>query len=156
MTPNLTRRYFTWRVFIAAIMLFTMDCFAQDESIHFSGGLVKVEYPSDPLACEDSLTRHSFDCLVRKLEIHVPCNYLHINYFQYSEGQIITIHYRDSSMISILCGTQADIAMQNKKTEGLHYKKVIIKGYQIIYENVPEQKLRLFNSAFELLNKDVE
>lgn len=86
----------------------------------------------------------------------MPCNYLWTDYFQYTEGQILTIHYPDSSTISILCGYEAILSIQDNKTEGLHYKKVIVKGYQVTYANVPGQKLRLFNNAFELLNKDIK
>lgn len=106
--------------------------------------------------CKDSLTNYSFNCLGSNLKIHVPCNYLRTDYFQYTEGQILTITYPDSSTIEILCGTQADISIQDNKTEGLFYKKVIVKGYQVIYENVPGHKLQLFNNAFELLNEDIK
>jgi hypothetical protein len=86
----------------------------------------------------------------------VPCNYLRTDYFQYTEGEILTITYPDSSTIEILCGTQADISIEDNETNGLHHKKVTVKGYQLIYENVPEQKLRLFNAAFDLLKEDIE
>ena len=126
------------------------------DSTNFSGRLAKIVYPSNGLPCLDSLTDYSFNCLGKELKIHVPCNYLRTDYFQYTEGQILTIHYPDSSTIGILCGTQANISIQDNKIEGLHYKKVIVKGYQVIYQNVPRQKLRLFNYAFELLNKDIK
>lgn len=126
------------------------------DSTNFSGRLTKVDYPTNQLACKDSLTVYSFDCLGSKLKIHVPCNYLRTDYLQYTEGQILTIHYPDSSNIGILCGTQANIGIQENKNRGLHYKKVIIRGYQVIYANVPEQKLRLFNKAFELLDSDLK
>jgi hypothetical protein len=99
---------------------------------------------------------YSFDCDGSWQKIHVPCNYLRTDYLQYIEGQILTIHYPDSSTISILCGSNMDIGITDNKTKGLHYKKVIIKGYQLIYEDVPRQKLRLFNNAFELLNRDIK
>ncbi len=123
------------------------------DSTHFSGRLTKVVYPSNRVPCKDSLSNFSVPCLG---EIPVPCNYLRIDYFQYTEGQILTIHYPDSSTISILCGSNANINIPENKTKNLHHKKVIIKGYQITYENVPEQRLRLFNYAFELLNKVIK
>lgn len=126
------------------------------DSINFSGSITKVVYPSNRLPCIDSLTNYSFNCLGSKLKIHVPCNYLRTDYFQYTEGQILTIHYPDSSSITILCGTQADLSIEDNKTKELYDKKVIVKGYQITYENVPEKRLRLFNTAFELMNKDIK
>ncbi|MEO6547732.1 MAG: hypothetical protein ABIN94_07015 [Ferruginibacter sp.] len=138
----------------------TVNVFGQTKKIidstNFSGRLLKVDYASNQQTFRDSLINYSFDCLGSKLKIHVPFNYSHIDYFQYTEGQILTIRYPDSSSISILCGTQANISIQESKTKGLHYKKVIVKGYQVIYENVPGQKLRLFNNAFELLNEDIK
>jgi hypothetical protein len=127
-----------------------------DGSTNLSGRWAKVDYSSNRVTCKDSLINYSFNCLGNKLEIHLPCNYLRTDYFQYTEGEILKITYPDSSTISILCGTQANISIQDNKTNGLHYKKVIVKGYQVIYANVPGQKLRLFNTAFELLNKDIK
>ena len=126
------------------------------DSINFTGSIVKVVYPSNRMAGKDSLTDYSFDCFGSKLEIYVPCNYLRTDYFQYTEAQILTIHYPDSSRITILHGTQADLSIQNNKTRELHNKKVIVKGYQVTYQNVPGQKLQLFNTAFELLKKDIK
>ncbi len=126
------------------------------DSIHISGSITEIIYPSSRRPCKDSLTNYSFNCFGNKLKIHVPCNYLRTNYFQYTEGEILTIHYPDSSTISILCGTEADLSIPDNKTKGLHHKKVIVKGYQLSYENVPEEKLQLFNNAFELLNEDIK
>ena len=126
------------------------------DSTNFSGRLAKVEYTSNRLMCRDSLTEYFFNCLGRKLKIHIPCNYLRTHHFPYTEGEILTITYPDSSSIGILCGSQANLSIQDNKTKGLNYKKVIVKGYQVIYQNVPGQKLRLFNSAFELLNNDIK
>jgi hypothetical protein len=130
--------------------------FPVTDSIYFGGCITKVIYPSNRKTCKDSLTNYSFDCDGSWQKIHVPCNYLRTDYLQYIEGQILTIHYPDSSTISILCGSNMDIGITDNKTKGLHYKKVIIKGYQLIYEDVPRQKLRLFNNAFELLNRDIK
>jgi hypothetical protein len=127
-----------------------------EDSTNFSGRLAKVVYPSNRLSCIDSLTDYSFNCLGNELKIHVPCNYLRTDYFQYTEGQILTIHYPDSSTISILCGYEASLSIQDNKIKGLYYKKVIVKGYNVTYANVPGQKLRLFNTAFELLDKDIK
>jgi len=124
-------------------------------TIHFSGSKTKVIYPSRN-ACRDSLITYSFNCRGNDLKIHVPCNYLRTDYFQYTEGEILTIHYPDSSTISILCGADADLSITHNKTKEVYSKKVIVKGYQVTYENVPEQKLQLFNNAFELLKEDVK
>lgn len=124
--------------------------------IHISGSITKVVYPSKNLTFQDSLADYFFDCLGNKLKIHVPCNYLRTDYLQYTEGQILIIHYPDSSTISILCGTMTDLGVQDKKTIGLYDKKVIVKDYQITYANVPEQRLKLFNYAFELLDIDIK
>ena len=137
-------------------MVLSSDCFAQEDNMNFSGGMVKVEYPSDPLPCKDSLTNYTFNCLGNDLNIHIPCNYLRTDFFQYTEGRILTIHYPDSSTISILCGTEANINLPGDNTKGYYFKKVVVKDYQIAYENVPGQKLRLFNKAFDLLNEDIK
>jgi hypothetical protein len=50
----------------------------------------------------------------------------------------------------------ADLNITENKSTGLHNKKVIVKGYKITYNDVTEQKLQLFNNAFELLNEDIE
>lgn len=126
-----------------------------EDSTHFSGRVAKVVYPSNQ-ACKDSLTEYSFNCLGTELTIHVPCNYLRTDFFQYTEGEILIIHYPDASSISILCGTQASFSNAEASTNGLHHKNVIVKGYQLTYSNVPEQKLRLFDTAFELLEKDIK
>lgn len=86
----------------------------------------------------------------------MPCNYLRTAYLQYTEGQILTIHYPDSSYIRILCDDMTTLCNEDNETNDLHHKKVIVKGYQITYDNVPEQKLQIFNKAFELLNKDIK
>ena len=130
--------------------------FPVTDSLYYNGCITKVVYPSNRKTCKDSLTNYSFDCDGSSLKIHVPCNYLRTSYFQYAEGEILTIHYPDSSIINILCGSNADISIEDNKNNGLHHKKVIVKGYQITYANVPGQKLRLFNNAFELLNKDIK
>lgn len=126
-----------------------------EDSTHFLGRVAKVVYPSNQL-CKDSLSEYTFDCLGNTLKIHVPCNYLRTVYFQYTEGEILTIHYPDASSISILCGTQASFSNAESSTNGLHHKNVIVKGYQLTYSNVPEQKLRIFETAFELLEKDIK
>ena len=130
---------------------------ATEDSIHFSGEwLTKVDYHSNRPACKDSLTEYAFNCLGNNLKIHIPCNYLRTNYFQYTEGQILKITYPDSSKIGVLCGTQANISVSDEKNNGHHCKKVIIKGYQFTYDKVPNQKVHLFDKAFELLYKDIE
>ena len=105
---------------------------------------------------EDSLTKYPLDCDGKKLEIHVPFNYLRTDYFEYTEGLILAIIYPDSSSIRILCGSNAEISIRDTKIEGLHYKKVNVKGYQVIYEDVQGQKLRVFDKAFELLKIDIK
>jgi hypothetical protein len=130
---------------------------ATEDSLHFSGRWSsKVDYHSNRPACKDSLTEYAFNCLGNNLKIHIPCNYLRTNYFEYTEGQILKITYADSSEVGVLCGTQADISVSDKKNNGLHCKKVIVKGYQFTYDNVPNQKVQLFEKAFKLLYKDIE
>lgn len=126
------------------------------DSTHFSGSIKKISYPSHLHKCMDSLTDYSFDCLGARLKIHVPCYYLRTDYLEYTEGQILTIHYPDSSSISILCGSLADLSIEDHKADGLFSKKVIVNGYQITYSNVPKRRLILFNTAFELLKKDIK
>ncbi len=128
-----------------------------EDSTNFSGKwLATVDYHSNRPTCKDSLSEYSFNCLGNNLKIHIPCNYLRTNYFQYTEGQILKITYPDSSTIGILCGTLADISVSDKKANGLNNKKVIVKGYQLTYDKVPNQKVRLFDKAFEQLNKDIK
>lgn len=106
--------------------------------------------------CIDSLTKYSFDCMGSKIKIHVPCDYIRIDTFQYTEGEILTIVYPDSSNIMILCGAEANISIREDKALELYYKKVIVKGYQLIYDSVPKNKLHLFDKAFALLNEDIK
>lgn len=130
--------------------------FPATDSIYFDGCITKVVYPSNRRTCKDSLTNYSFDCGGSWLKIHVPCNYLRTAYLQYVEGEILTIHYPDSSIINILCGELTTLSIPEHKNNGLHHKKVTVKGYQITYANVPEKRLRLFNTAFKLLNRDIK
>jgi hypothetical protein len=125
------------------------------DSTNYSGSVTKITYPTKRHFCQDSLTNYSFECLGNRLEIHLPCYYLRTEYLQYTEGQILTIFYPDSSTISILCGTQANLSIDEKKTNERYSKKVVVSGYQFTYTNVPKNKMHIFNKAFDLLNKDI-
>jgi hypothetical protein len=126
------------------------------DSIHFGGEVTKVEYPTGPVVCLEGLESFSLACLEKQLNIHIPCNRLRTEYFQYTEGEIVTIVYPDSSRISILCGTQADLSLSDKEASGRYQKKIVVKGYQLTYEDVSEARLPIFEKAFELLERDIK
>jgi hypothetical protein len=123
--------------------------------INTTGIITKVSYPSKNLLCEDSLTQYSFECLGKKLNLHVPCDYLRTSIFQYTEGQILTIHYQDSSRIRILCGYEAEISIEQELKDQLHSKRIKIDNYQITYEDVPKKRLKLFENSFRLMENDI-
>jgi hypothetical protein len=125
--------------------------------LHSTGCYTKVIFPSKQHLCIDSLTEYFIDhCDGRKLKLHVPCNFLKTEYFQYTEGEILSIHYPDSSQISILCGSLTTLSVSDKKNNGRYDKKVTIQGFQICYYDVPRHRLELFNKAFDLLYDDID
>ena len=127
----------------------------ETNDINTTGIITKVSYPSKNLLCEDSLTQYSFECLGKKLNLHVPCDYLRTSIFQYTEGQILTIHYQDSSTIRILCGYEAEINIKQELNDQLYSKKLEIDNYQITYEDVPKKRLKLFENSFGLMENDI-
>ena len=92
------------------------------------------------------------------MQIRVPCNYLRTDVFWYTEGNILTIAYPDSSSIRILCGSNATIELKelSERNSKLFYKKVNVKGHELIYEDVPKNMVRIFDRAFDLLETDIK
>lgn len=106
-------------------------------------------------ACNDSLVSLSLECTFGKLNLEIPCDYVKADHFDYTEGTVWTISYTDSSSISVLCGFQANLSNSDKKKPGLFYKKVKVKGYEFTYDNVPKNRLSIFEKAFKLLDKEI-
>ena len=95
---------------------------------------------------KDSLCVQIFDCDLDTIELIVPSGWDSIEIFEYMEGFIKTFKYSDGSIVSILCGANAKLSIQNQT---LNSRKIIIEGYEIVYELVPDDRVHLFDKAFD-------
>jgi len=85
------------------------------------------------------------------LNIDIPSGIFKIQKHSYEEGFILLIAYTDASYISILCGGNASLNVKTVGKENLFNRKEIIDGRQIIYENVPIGRRKIFDLAFDRL-----
>ena len=98
----------------------------------------------------DSLVSYEFMCF-DSLNIDIPSGIFKIQKDSYEEGFILLILYTDASYISILCGGNASLNIKTVGKENLFNRKEIIDGRQIIYENVPIGRRKIFDLAFDRL-----
>lgn len=101
---------------------------------------------------EDSLILYTFECN-DSLSLKIPSGTFKVSRFNYEEGFILTIEYSDHSRISILCGSNASLRESGSNDKNLYFRKEVVKGHEIIYQGVPKNRLNLFNTSFDLLEK---
>jgi hypothetical protein len=101
---------------------------------------------------KDSLISIKFKC-IDSLILKIPSGQFLISTDSYEEGYLYSIVYSDSSYIIILCGSNADLDINNK-TINLYNRKEKVQGHTIIYEGVKKSRLSIFNHAFDLITID--
>ena len=84
-------------------------------------------------------------------ELILPTGWDSTDVFNYVEGFIKTYHYPDKSSVSILCGSNADLGVERNLTGN---RKIIVNGHQITYNHVPEEKIEVFNQAFNRMKNE--
>ncbi|HCW08780.1 MAG TPA: hypothetical protein DGG95_15595 [Cytophagales bacterium] len=99
----------------------------------------------------DSLTTVTVKCINDSLMIKIPSGQYKTQKTNYVEGFIFSIVYSDGSHISILCGHDAELNIGEMRGSGLFARKSEVKGRKIIYENVKQERVNIFNKAFDLL-----
>jgi len=102
----------------------------------------------------DSIQSVNLICENDTIEIYIPEEYVSTDTFNYMEGFIQTFIYPDSSTISILCGANATLCINEDQADGLYFRKIKFRHHDMIYERVtPEMKL-VFDEAFDMMEKE--
>jgi len=104
---------------------------------------------SDDIHNDDSLSTQYLEDGSRQLNLFIPSDYVQKDTMHYVEGLIVTFVYDDKSSITVLCGANANLQV-SEDSANLYSRKIIVDGFQITYEQVPQSKLSLFNRAFDL------
>jgi hypothetical protein len=98
----------------------------------------------------DTLSTQIFDCDSDSIELVLPLGWNKIENFEFMEGFIKTYSYLDGSTVSILCGSNAILDISDTT---LNSRKISIKGRELIYEQVPIERVSLFDDAFDFMEK---
>ncbi len=120
------------------ILLLTLtlshDCFSQ----------------SDQTAPLDSLITFNFICR-DSISVEIPSGTFKTQLDHYTEGFVISLLYSDASSISILCGSSAELNLNDTPLTKVFDRKEIANGLILRYQNVPAHRLAIFNEAFDAL-----
>lgn len=69
-----------------------------------------------------------------------------MNVYEYLEGFVKMYIYRDKSSISIFCGADAHLSIDH---DLFNSRMIFLKGHEITFNNVPNERLKKFNEAFD-------
>ena len=120
------------RLFIVIIGLFILTgC----------GGLEKKEFKFDEIGIED--------CMGKRKKLFLPIGWTKSERNYYGEGFMETYNYSDKSVISLLCGANAELSFSELFDKEKYSRKESSVGRTIMYENVPEKRKMEFDAAFD-------
>ncbi len=89
------------------------------------------------------------DCMGKSIMLTLPTGLKKTDRNYYEEGFIIYYSYTDSSIVSILCGANAELNLSEIFDENKLSRKERILGRTMIYENVPKERKMEFDKAFD-------
>ena len=125
------------------------------------------------LSLGQNLKSYRFTCWNEKDSILLPPNFLGPKYFNYTEGAIISFIAFDSCMVEILCGADADLALDDKyekndsimnnnivkqyfysiKGANQYARKIYSKRFIILYQHASFFQKKELDIAFDLLER---
>jgi len=120
-----------------------------------------------------NLINYRYNCWNENDSILLPPNFLGPKYFNYTEGAIISFIAIDSCMVEILCGANADLALDDKyekndsimnnnivkqyfysiKGANLYARKIYSNRFIIVYQHASFLQKKELDMAFDLLEK---
>ena len=105
------------------------------------GGLEKKEFKLDEVILED--------CMGKRKMLFLPTGWIKSDRNYYGEGFMEYYSYTDKSIISVLCGANAELNFSQLFDKEKYSRKETIPGRIIMYENVPEERKTEFDKAFD-------
>ena len=109
------------------------------------GGLEKKEFKFDEVGLED--------CMGKRKVLFLPKGWTKSDRNYYGEGFIESYTYSDKSVISVLCGGNAELIFSELFDKDKYSRKESSVGRTIMYENVPEERKIEFDEAFDKMMK---
>ena len=120
------------RLYIAIVALFILvSC----------GRLEKKEFKLDEVELED--------CIEERKMLFLPTGWIKSDRQYYGDGFMEYYSYADKSIISVLCGENAELNFSQLFDEEKHSRKESIAGRIIMYENVSTERKAEFDKAFD-------
>ncbi|MEP2238079.1 MAG: hypothetical protein ABJI22_06935 [Maribacter sp.] len=120
------------RIFIVIIgLLILVSC----------DGLEKKEFKFNEVGVED--------CMGKRKKLYLPIGWTKSERNYYGEGFMETYNYSDKSVISLLCGANAELSFSELFDEEKYSRKESSVGRTIMYENVPKERKMEFDAAFD-------
>ena len=86
-------------------------------------------------------------------EIILPQNFSKNEFYDYTEGHSHTFYYSDKSILNVICGELMDFEIPKNK-KGKFWKSRRMNGKKITYGNANTKKKKLFEKAFNEMNKN--
>ena len=99
------------------------------------GGPETKEFKFDEVGIED--------CMGKRKQLYLPIGWTKSERNYYGEGFMETYNYSDKSVISLLCGGNAELSFSELFDEDKYSRKESSVGRIIMYENVPPAGARL-------------
>ena len=120
------------QLFIGIIGLFILSSCARFEKKKFKFDEVGIE-----------------DCMGKRKKLYLPVGWTKSERNYYGEGFMETYSYSDKSVISLLCGANAELNFSELFDNEKYSRKESTVGRTIMYENVPEETKIEFDAAFD-------
>ena len=88
-------------------------------------------------------------------QLWLPNGYVATKPAWYGEGSVQAFRYADQSVITLLCGANAQLSLPKKKKKGFYDRKEVLPGccYQLLYTHVPATRVAVFNRVFDQTSK---
>lgn len=95
--------------------------------------------------CGDTIPRH----------LWLPSGYVATKPEWYGEGSVRAFRYADQSVITLLCGANAQLSLPKKRRKGFYDRKEVLPDCccQLLYTHVPATRVADFNRAFDEASK---
>ena len=106
-----------------------------------SCNLWKIEYNFDEILIDD--------CMGERKKLYLPIGSTKSERTSYAEGFIETYNYSDKSVVSVLCGGNAELTFSKLFEKENYSRKEASLGRIIMYENVPKERKKEFDAAFD-------
>ena len=90
-------------------------------------------------------------CDTTPRQLLLPQGYVSTKPEWYGEGSVQAFRYADRSVITLLCGSNAQLSLPKRQKKGCYSRKEVLPGScaQLMYSNVPAARVALFNHMLD-------